>query len=92
MPEQLTKYPEITLRVLRTSGAVCAEGVEQRVLTECPAEQFCKRDASPARFSSKRLQLLTFEINHCPRLHLPPPRIDVANIIMPMPILPWRWS
>ena len=42
MPEQLTKYPEITLRVLRTSGAVCAEGVEQRVLTECPAEQFCK--------------------------------------------------
>ena len=42
MPEQLTKYPDITLRVLRTSGAVCAEGAVQRVLTECPVEQFCK--------------------------------------------------
>ena len=42
MPEQLTKYPEITLSVLRSAGAVCAEGAVQRVLTECPVEQFCK--------------------------------------------------
>jgi hypothetical protein len=42
MPEQLTKYPEVTLKVLRSSGAKCAEGATQQILTRCPAERFCK--------------------------------------------------
>ena len=42
MPEQLTKHPEITLQVLRSSGAKCAEGEAQGILTQCPAERFCK--------------------------------------------------
>ncbi len=42
MPEQLTKHPELTLQVLRSAGARCAEGVPQDILTSCPTERFCK--------------------------------------------------
>jgi hypothetical protein len=42
MPEQLTKHPEVTLKVLRSSGAKCAEGARQEILTQCPAQRFCK--------------------------------------------------
>jgi len=42
MPEQLTKHPEVTLQVLRSAGAKCAEGVKQEILTHCPAGRFCK--------------------------------------------------
>jgi len=42
MPEQLTKHPAVTLQVLRSSGAKCAEGEAQDILTQCPAERFCK--------------------------------------------------
>ena len=42
MPEQLTKHPEVTLTVLRSSGAKCAEGARQEILTQCPAQRFCK--------------------------------------------------
>lgn len=42
MPEQLTKHPEVTLQVLRSAGARCAEGAPQDILTGCPAERFCK--------------------------------------------------
>ena len=42
MPEQLTKHPEVTLKVLRSAGAKCAEGAKQEILTQCPAERFCR--------------------------------------------------
>ena len=42
MPEQLTKHPEVTLQVLRSAGAKCAEGAPQDILTNCPTERFCK--------------------------------------------------
>ena len=42
MPEQLTKHPEVTLQVLRSAGAQCAEGFPQDILTSCPTERFCK--------------------------------------------------
>ena len=42
MPEQLTKYPEVTIRVLRSAGAKCGEGSVQEILTKCPAKSFCK--------------------------------------------------
>lgn len=42
MPEQLTKHPEVTLQVLRSAGAKCAEGAPQDILTTCPTERFCK--------------------------------------------------
>lgn len=41
MPEQISKYPEVTLKVLKGAGAVCGEGAEQKILKNCPAERFC---------------------------------------------------
>lgn len=41
MPEQISKYPEVTLQVLKRAGARCGEGAEQRILTSCPSERFC---------------------------------------------------
>ncbi|MEN8260096.1 MAG: hypothetical protein ABFS02_05825 [Pseudomonadota bacterium] len=41
MPEQISKYPQVTLKVLKGAGAVCGEGAEQEILTQCPREQFC---------------------------------------------------
>lgn len=42
MPEQLTKHPDVTLHVLRSAGAKCGEGAPQTILTQCPAQRFCK--------------------------------------------------
>jgi hypothetical protein len=42
MPEQLTKHPDATLRVLRSAGATCGEGAKPQILSSCPAAQFCK--------------------------------------------------
>lgn len=42
MPEQLSKYPDVTLQVLRSAGARCGEGAPQAILTACPTERFCK--------------------------------------------------
>ncbi len=41
MPEQISKYPEVTLQVLKEAGGVCGEGAEQKILTRCPADRFC---------------------------------------------------
>jgi hypothetical protein len=41
MPEQITKYPDVTLKVLKGAGAVCGEGAPQKILTQCPAARFC---------------------------------------------------
>jgi hypothetical protein len=41
MPEQVTKYPDITLKVLKEAGARCGEGANQLILKQCPAERFC---------------------------------------------------
>ena len=42
MPEQLTRHPEVTLQVLRSAGARCADGAPQEILVTCPAARFCK--------------------------------------------------
>lgn len=42
MPEQLSKHPEVTLEVLRSTGAACGTGAPQEILKACPAERFCK--------------------------------------------------
>jgi hypothetical protein len=41
MPEQISKYPDVTLKVLKGAGARCGEGAKQKILTKCPREQFC---------------------------------------------------
>ncbi|HET8562900.1 MAG TPA: hypothetical protein VFM35_03390 [Candidatus Binatia bacterium] len=41
MPEQISKYPDVTLEVLKGAGAVCGKGGPQNILKKCPAERFC---------------------------------------------------
>jgi hypothetical protein len=41
MPEQITKYPEVTLKVLEGAGAACGQGAPQKILTQCPRDRFC---------------------------------------------------
>jgi hypothetical protein len=41
MPEQISKYPDVTLNVLKGAGARCGEGITPKILTKCPAERFC---------------------------------------------------
>lgn len=41
MPEQITKYPEVTIKVLTGTGARCGQGADQNILTQCPRERFC---------------------------------------------------
>jgi hypothetical protein len=41
MPEQISKYPDVTLQVLRESGAVCGQGAAQKILKQCPRDRFC---------------------------------------------------
>lgn len=41
MPEQITKYPDVTLKVLKGAGAVCGEGVTPKILKQCPPARFC---------------------------------------------------
>lgn len=41
IPEQITKYPDVTLEVLKGAGAVCGQGAPQKILKQCPPERFC---------------------------------------------------
>ncbi len=41
MPEQISKYPDVTIEVLREAGARCGEGVQQKILKKCPPKRFC---------------------------------------------------
>jgi hypothetical protein len=41
MPEQISKYPEVTIQVLKGGGASCGPGVEKQILKQCPSERFC---------------------------------------------------
>jgi hypothetical protein len=41
MPEQISKYPDVTLQVLKGAGAVCGEGAPQKILKQCPVDRFC---------------------------------------------------
>jgi hypothetical protein len=41
MPEVLSRYPDVTLKVLKSAGAKCGAGEEQAILVKCPKERFC---------------------------------------------------
>ena len=42
MPEVLTRYPDVTLKVLKGAGIQCGAGSEPKILTACPPERFCQ--------------------------------------------------
>ena len=41
MPEIISKYPDIVLQILRGSGIDCGTGATQKILVNCPTENFC---------------------------------------------------
>ena len=41
MPEMMTKYPEVAIRILKNAGFECGADVKQQILTQCPKERFC---------------------------------------------------
>jgi hypothetical protein len=59
MPEQISKYPDVTLQVLRESGAVCGQGAPQNILKQCPPERFC---------SLRSGEICVYGINEIPKM------------------------
>lgn len=59
MPEQISKYPDVTLKVLRESGAICGQGAPQNILKQCPRERFC---------SLRTGEICVYGINEIPKM------------------------
>lgn len=41
MPEVITRYPDIVLKILRDAGIECGTGAAPEILLNCPPERFC---------------------------------------------------
>lgn len=41
MPEIITKYPDIALKILKDANIQCGAGKPQQILTWCPKDRFC---------------------------------------------------
>lgn len=41
MPEIITKYPDVVLRLFKDVNIKCGVGKPQNILTTCPKDQFC---------------------------------------------------
>jgi hypothetical protein len=59
VPEQISKYPDVTLQVLREGGAVCGQGAQQKILKQCPRDRFC---------SLRTGEICVFGINDIPKM------------------------
>jgi hypothetical protein len=59
MPEQISKYPEVTVQVLQGAGARCGANVEKKILKQCPSEQFC---------SFKSGEICAYGLNQIPQM------------------------
>ena len=93
MPEQISKYPDVTLKVLKGAGARCGEGVKQQILTQCPRERFCSlRTGEICVYGIEEIpqmtQITTQELARvvCPS-HQQPSKASVALSGMEMAVL-----
>lgn len=41
MPEIVTKYPDVMIKILKDAHGKCAEGKTPQILKTCPPDQFC---------------------------------------------------
>ena len=41
MPEIISKYPDVVLKILKDAKINCGTGARQQILTKCPADKFC---------------------------------------------------
>lgn len=95
MPEIISKYPDITLDLLKSSGAKCGEGIVQKILTKCPPERFCSMPNGEICVYGideidKMTQVSVSEI--IPITKIPPPQISlirysVIPILIILPII-----
>ena len=74
MPEQISKYPDVTLQVLRESGAVCGQGAPQNILKQCPRDRFC---------SLKTGEICVYGINDIPKMTQVAPQ-ELAKVVCPL--------
>ncbi|HEU4345977.1 MAG TPA: hypothetical protein VFU31_30870 [Candidatus Binatia bacterium] len=73
MPEQISKYPDVTLQVLRESGAVCGQGAPQNILKQCPRDRFC---------SLRSGEICVYGINEIPKMTQVTPQ-ELAQVVCP---------
>lgn len=73
MPEQISKYPDVTLQVLKESGAVCGEGAPQKILKQCPRDRFC---------SLRTGEICVYGINEIPKMTQVTPQ-ELAKVVCP---------
>jgi hypothetical protein len=73
MPEQISKYPDVTLNVLKGAGARCGEGITPKILTKCPAERFC---ALPSG------EICVYDIKEIPQMTQIAPK-ELARVVCP---------
>ena len=59
MPEIITKYPEIVVKILQDAGAECGKGAEQKILTSCPPERFCSLPTG---------EICVYDLNEIPQM------------------------
>jgi hypothetical protein len=74
MPEQISKYPDVTLQVLRESGAVCGQGAPQNILKQCPRDRFC---------SLRTGEICVYGINDIPKMTQVTPQ-ELAKVVCPL--------
>ncbi len=41
MPELLTKYPDVALKIFKDAHIKCDKGVQPKILIHCPKQNFC---------------------------------------------------
>jgi hypothetical protein len=73
MPEQISKYPDVTLEVLKGAGALCGEGAPQKILTQCPVERFCSLPTG---------EICVYGINEIPQMTQIKPQ-ELAQVVGP---------
>ena len=74
MPEQISKYPDVTLQVLRESGAVCGQGAPQNILKQCPRDRFC---------SLRTGEICVYGINEIPKMTQVTTQ-EMAKVVCPL--------
>jgi hypothetical protein len=73
MPEQISKYPDVTLKVLKGAGAACDQGAPQKILTRCPPNRFCSLPTG---------EVCVYGINEIPQMTQITPK-ELAQVVCP---------
>lgn len=76
MPEIVTKYPEIVLKLLKEANIKCDTGEKQKILTTCSPDKFCSLPTGELciygiKDVSKMTQMNVFELFRGPDTLIP---------------------